>query len=57
MGKGPPAALQAQNDMFMTAVFETEAAITAAGGTVERVPLPYAQGRPSQAAGNALMNR
>ena len=33
-----------------------EAAITAAGGTVERVPLPYAQGRPP-AAGNALMNR
>jgi large subunit ribosomal protein L15 len=33
-----------------------EAAITAAGGTVERVPLPYAQGRPP-ASGNALMNR
>ncbi len=33
-----------------------EAAITAAGGTVERVPLPYAQGRPP-AAGNALTNR
>lgn len=33
-----------------------ETAITAAGGTVERVPLPYAQGRPP-AAGNALMNR
>ncbi len=33
-----------------------EAAITAAGGTVERVPLPYAHGRPP-AAGNALMNR
>jgi large subunit ribosomal protein L15 len=33
-----------------------EAAITAAGGSVERVPLPYAQGRPP-AAGNALMNR
>jgi len=33
-----------------------EEAITAAGGTVERVPLPYVQGRPP-AAGNALMNR
>ena len=33
-----------------------EAAITAAGGSVERVPLPYAQGRPP-ASGNALMNR
>ncbi len=31
-------------------------AITAAGGSVERVPLPYAHGRPP-AAGNALMNR
>lgn len=33
-----------------------EAAITGAGGTVERVPLPYAHGRPP-ASGNALMNR
>jgi large subunit ribosomal protein L15 len=33
-----------------------EAAITAAGGSIERVPLPYAHGRPP-AAGNALMNR
>ncbi len=33
-----------------------EAAITAAGGSVDRVPLPYAQGRPP-ASGNALMNR
>lgn len=33
-----------------------EAAITGAGGTVERVPLPYGNGRPP-AAGNALMNR
>ncbi len=33
-----------------------EAAITAAGGSVERVPLPFAQGRPP-ASGNALMNR
>ena len=33
-----------------------ESAITAAGGTVERVPLPYAHGRPP-ASGNALMNR
>ncbi len=33
-----------------------EAAITAAGGSVERVPLPYAHGRPP-ASGNALMNR
>ncbi len=33
-----------------------EAAITAAGGSVVRVPLPYAQGRPP-ASGNALMNR
>jgi large subunit ribosomal protein L15 len=32
-----------------------EAAITAAGGSVERVPLPFAQ-RPA-ASGNALMNR
>lgn len=33
-----------------------EAAITAAGGTVERVALPYASGRPP-ARGNALTNR
>jgi large subunit ribosomal protein L15 len=33
-----------------------EAAITAAGGSVERVPLPYASGR-SPASGNALTNR
>ena len=33
-----------------------EAAIVAAGGSVERVPLPYAHGRPP-ASGNALMNR
>jgi large subunit ribosomal protein L15 len=33
-----------------------EAAITGAGGSVERVPLPYAHGRPP-ASGNALMNR
>ncbi len=33
-----------------------EAAIIAAGGSVERVPLPYAHGRPP-ASGNALMNR
>lgn len=33
-----------------------EAAITAAGGTVERVPLPFAGGRPP-ARGNALTNR
>ncbi len=33
-----------------------EAAIAAAGGSVVRVPLPYAQGRPP-ASGNALMNR
>ncbi|HEY6472196.1 MAG TPA: 50S ribosomal protein L15 [Acidimicrobiales bacterium] len=33
-----------------------EAAITGAGGTVERVPLPFAHGRPP-ASGNALMNR
>ncbi len=33
-----------------------EAAITAAGGSTERVPLPYAHGRPP-ASGNALMNR
>ncbi len=33
-----------------------EAAITAAGGSVERVALPFAQGRPP-ASGNALMNR
>ena len=33
-----------------------EAAITAAGGSVERVPLPVAHGRPP-ASGNALMNR
>jgi large subunit ribosomal protein L15 len=31
-------------------------AITVAGGSVERVPLPFAHGRPP-AAGNALMNR
>src|SRR5271168_1129161 len=33
-----------------------EAAITAAGGSVERVALPFAHGRPP-ASGNALMNR
>jgi large subunit ribosomal protein L15 len=33
-----------------------EAAITAAGGSVERVPLPFGHGRPP-ASGNALMNR
>ena len=33
-----------------------EAAITAAGGSVERVALPSAHGRPP-ASGNALMNR
>ena len=33
-----------------------EAAIVAAGGSVERIPLPYASGRPP-ARGNALMNR
>lgn len=33
-----------------------EAAITAAGGSVERVPLPFGGGRPP-ARGNALMNR
>jgi large subunit ribosomal protein L15 len=33
-----------------------EAAITAAGGSVERVPLPFASGRPP-ARGNALTNR
>jgi large subunit ribosomal protein L15 len=33
-----------------------EAAITAAGGRVEVLPLPYAQGRPP-AKGNALTNR
>ena len=33
-----------------------EAAITGAGGTVDRVPLPYASGRPP-ARGNALTNR
>jgi large subunit ribosomal protein L15 len=33
-----------------------EAKIVAAGGSVERIPLPYASGRPP-ARGNALMNR
>jgi large subunit ribosomal protein L15 len=33
-----------------------ESAITSAGGSVERVPLPYASGRPP-ARGNALTNR
>ena len=33
-----------------------EAAITSAGGSVERVPLPFGNGRPP-ASGNALMNR
>jgi large subunit ribosomal protein L15 len=33
-----------------------EAAITAAGGSVERIALPYASGRPP-ARGNALTNR
>jgi large subunit ribosomal protein L15 len=35
---------------------QAEAAITGAGGSVERVPLPYASGRPP-ARGNALTNR
>jgi ribosomal protein L18E len=33
-----------------------EEAITAAGGSVETVPLPFGHGRPA-ASGNALMNR
>ena len=33
-----------------------EAAITTAGGSVEKVPLPFGHGRPP-ASGNALMNR
>jgi len=33
-----------------------ESAITGAGGSVERVPLPFGHGRPP-ASGNALMNR
>ncbi len=33
-----------------------EAAITAAGGSVDRVALPFGHGRPP-ASGNALMNR
>jgi large subunit ribosomal protein L15 len=33
-----------------------EAAISSAGGSVERVPLPFGHGRPP-ASGNALMNR
>jgi large subunit ribosomal protein L15 len=33
-----------------------EAAITAAGGSVERIPLPFGGGRPA-ASGNAHMNR
>ncbi|HEY1827690.1 MAG TPA: 50S ribosomal protein L15 [Acidimicrobiales bacterium] len=33
-----------------------EAAITGAGGSVEKVPLPFGGGRPP-ASGNALMNR
>ena len=33
-----------------------EGAITAAGGSVEKLALPYANGRPP-ASGNALMNR
>jgi len=33
-----------------------EAAIKAAGGSVEIVPLPFGNGRPP-AQGNALMNR
>ena len=33
-----------------------ESAITSAGGSVERVPLPFGHGRPP-ASGNALMNR
>ena len=33
-----------------------EAAITGAGGSVERLPLPFGHGRPP-ARGNALMNR
>jgi large subunit ribosomal protein L15 len=33
-----------------------EAAITTAGGSVERLPLPFGGGRPP-ASGNALMNR
>jgi large subunit ribosomal protein L15 len=33
-----------------------EAAITTAGGSTERIPLPFGNGRPP-ASGNALMNR
>jgi large subunit ribosomal protein L15 len=33
-----------------------EAAITGAGGSVDRVPLPFGNGRP-RSRGNALMNR
>jgi large subunit ribosomal protein L15 len=33
-----------------------EAAITTAGGSIERLPLPFGHGRPP-ASGNALMNR
>jgi large subunit ribosomal protein L15 len=33
-----------------------EAAITNAGGSIERIPLPFGNGRPP-ASGNALMNR
>jgi large subunit ribosomal protein L15 len=33
-----------------------EAAITTAGGSVDRIPLPFGHGRPP-ASGNALMNR
>ena len=47
------------NQLFSSVVSgskSAEAAITAAGGTVEVLPLPFGHGRPP-AAGNALTNR
>lgn len=54
LGRGEPGrALRVRAHAFSASA---EAAIIAAGGTVERVPLPFGGGRPP-ARGNALTNR
>jgi len=54
LGRGElPRAVRVRAHAFSASA---EAAITAAGGSVERIPLPYASGRPP-ARGNALTNR
>jgi large subunit ribosomal protein L15 len=54
LGRGEPGrALTVRAHAFSASA---ESAITGAGGTAERVPLPFAHGRPP-ARGNALTNR